>query len=108
MPDKKLNLFIKTNMYLHVLWGIILVSFSVYSQEFEEQPVFDEQESSQEASPVESASNADEISVSAENNTTAAEPVEGQGNNGGNGNFDVFRPSEEISEDLAVPFPADI
>ena len=23
-------------------------------------------------------------------------------------NFDVFRPSEDISEDLAVPFPVDI
>lgn len=115
MPGKKLNIFIKLTMYVHVLLGIILFSFSAHSQEFEEPPVFEEQESPEETSSPESTSNADETSASAENNTAAPDPVEDQPasnggitENGDNGDFDVFRPSEEISEDLAVPFPADI
>ena len=115
MPGKSLRLFIKLTVYLHVLFGIIIFSFPVYSQDFEDQPVFEEQESSGETSSPENTSNADEASVTDENNTTAPDPVEDQGNaprvmteNDDNGDFDVFQPSEEISEDLAVPFPADI
>ncbi|MEQ9021757.1 MAG: hypothetical protein RLN82_03245, partial [Pseudomonadales bacterium] len=68
MPGKKLNLYIKLIMYVHVLLGIIFLSFSVNAQEFDAPPVFEEQASPEETSSPESTSNADETSASAENN----------------------------------------
>lgn len=116
MPDKKLRCFIKFTTYLYVLFGIFLFSLPLYSQDFEDQPVFEEQEPPGEADSPENTPNADETSVTDENSTITTDPVEEQGapppavmsENGNNGDFDVFQPSEEISEDLAVPFPADI
>ena len=117
MPDKNLRCFIKFTTYLHVLFGIVLFSFPLYSQDFEDQPVFEEQESPGEPDSPENTPDTDnETSVTNENNTNAPDdPVEYQGSppavmteNSENGDFDVFQPSEEISEDLAVPFPADI
>lgn len=43
-----------------------------------------------------------------ENAGTATNKNSGNQPTGGQGEFDDFQPSEEISEDLSVPFPSDI
>jgi|GEM_PF-4054116 len=118
MPDNILKLFIRLISHLIVLSGYILFSCLLVAQEFEEQPVFEEQEQEEPTAVPENTLDNDEITVTVENNATpepgedqsvnSANSTENEGNGVQNNNFDVFQPSEEISEDLAVPFPADI
>ena len=76
--------------YLIVLTNILLSSLSVYSQETENSAPDVAQPASAENNP---PSNEAETTSSTDNEQS---------------DFDVFQPSEEISEDLSVPFPVDI
>ena len=119
MQDKILRYFIKITSYLAVF-----IAFSSQAQQGEDIPSFEDEEAS--AAQIDIPENAPEATDATEEESSVTinqgalpEPIEGQSSDDENasqneaggaqsGNFDVFRPSEEISEDLAVPFPADI
>ncbi len=110
MPGKKLIFLIKKHLYLYVF--IIFSSPILLAQQTEDVPVFDEPAESAAQVPEEDAVTEeppDSPGETAEAAEETPEPVtEGQPTGNQSGDFDVFQPSEEISEDLAVPFPADI
>jgi hypothetical protein len=118
MQDKILRYFVKIISYI-----IVFIAFYSHAQQDEGIPSFEEEEAS--AAQIDMSENAPEATDTTVEETgvtineeTLPEPIEGQASEDENanqneagaqsGNFDVFRPSEEISEDLAVPFPADI
>jgi hypothetical protein len=109
MPGKKLIFLIKKHLYLYVF--IIFSSPLLLAQQTEDVPVFDEPAEAEAPVPEEDAvteepsSSPDETAEAAEE---TQEPATGEAAGAQSGDFDVFQPSEEISEDLAVPFPADI
>lgn len=49
-----------------------------------------------------------ESDVPAESNKQSESSAENTGKSNQQGDYQVFKPSEEISEDLSVPFPTDI
>lgn len=119
MPDKKLTSIVKSFIYLFVF-----IVFSVQAQQDDEIPTFENDvDPAAQIDMPESVTNtmgaADQEPEITVNEELPPEPIEEQASDDENGsqteggaarsgNFDVFRPSEEISEDLAVPFPADI
>tara|TARA_R110002073_G_scaffold156598_3_gene311898 strand:- start:108 stop:470 length:363 start_codon:yes stop_codon:yes gene_type:complete len=120
MPNKILTSIVKNLVYL-----IVFISFSVQSQQDDDIPTFENNDVAPavQIDMPESGTNtmgaADQEPEITVNEELPPEPIEEQASDDENasqteggavrsGNFDVFRPSEEISEDLAVPFPADI
>lgn len=88
--------------YLIVFIGF--VSLSLYGQDL---PTFEENSEVNESSQTE-AENLDIQAEQAVEPTSDDQINEAQPNASQTGTFDVYRPSEEISEDLSVPFPSDI
>lgn len=101
--------------YIVVFIIIYFNSICVVSQEL---PSFDEEDDTTTARPNDEApalpadpaldlpTIEDTLEQSAVKNTPTDSVNDNQ--NGNPGEFDVYEPSEEISEDLAVPFPSDI
>lgn len=115
MQDNIFRFILKKISYLAVF-----IAFSSQAQQDGDMPSFeDEGATSAQIDMLENEPETTEEPEIADNGQTLSGPVEDQTsddentsqNEGGDvqsGNFDVFQPSEEISEDLAVPFPADI
>lgn len=83
---------------------IILIAGIIAAQEL---PTFEESSDVNESSQTE-AENLDIQTQQVAEQTSDDQINESQPITGQSGEFDVYRPSEEISEDLSVPFPADI
>lgn len=84
-------------IYRKANYLIVLISlFSIYSSA-QDDPGADNSEPAIE--------NQEQVQEQVEEETTGASSPE---QSSANRNFDVFQPSEDISEDLAVPFPVDI
>lgn len=86
---------LKITKYLVCIFSI-LFAFFAYSQDVENETTNTE--------------NSDELNAEQVIEQSSEQKTENESVNTGssNRNFDVFRPSEDISEDLAVPFPVDI
>lgn len=103
--------------YIIVFIGLYLISIPVTSQDTvgidnPNDPVLENEPNPNQNSPVRGSPNKEtdskETAVKQEVPAAVEESQQEQANASSESDFDVFRPSEDISEDLAVPFPIDI